>query len=78
MEEKIIENKEKSEDITEEKIGVDIECFENENKKIITRTIYVRTNINWYEFLFLIVISTIIMFLTILFCMWIYEKLGFL
>ena len=78
MEEKIIENKEKSEDITEEKIGVDIECFENENKKIITRTIYVRTNINWYEFLFLIVISTIIMFLTLLFCMWIYEKLGFL
>ena len=78
MEEKLIENKEKSEDITEEKIGVDIECFENENKKIITRTIYVRSNINWYEFLFLIVISTIIMFLTILFCMWIYEKLGFL
>lgn len=78
MEEKLIENKEKSEDITEEKIGVDIECFENENKKIITRTIYVRSNINWYEFLFLIVISTIIMFLTILFCIWIYEKLGFL
>lgn len=78
MEEKLIENKEKIQDINEEKIDVDIECFENENKKVITRTIYVRSNINWYEFLFLIVISTIIMFLTILFCMWIYEKLGFL
>ena len=78
MEEKLIENKEKIQDINEEKIDVDIECFENENKKVITRTIYVRSNINWYELLFLIVISTIIMFLTILFCMWIYEKLGFL
>jgi len=78
MKEILIKNEENSEDINEEKIGVDIECFENENKKVITRTIYVRSNINWYEFLFLIVISTIIMFLTILFCMWIYEKLGFL
>lgn len=74
MEENFIKN----EDISEEKIRLDIECCENENKKVITKTIYVRPNIKWYELLFFIVITTIIMFLTAIFCIWIYEKLGFI
>ena len=65
MNEQLIRNQEKS------------ECQEND-EKIITRTFYIRPTINWYEFLFFIAVSIVIVFLTVLFCVWVYSKMNFL
>jgi len=52
--------------------------YQESDEKIITRTFYIRPTINWYEFLFFIAISIVIVFLTVLFCVWVYSKMNFL
>jgi hypothetical protein len=54
MEEKLIENK-KNEDIyLKKKYVLILNVVKMKIKKVITRTIYVRPNIKWYELLFLL------------------------
>ena len=65
MDEILIRNQEKSE-------------YKENDEKIITRTIYVKPTINLYEFLFFIALSIIIVFLTVLFCVWVYSKMNFM